>query len=595
MSKIADRSKIKGTFEFCDDIYHEKVNKWWFSKNKHLYHEDTEKVDDLVKLRRFPIFYLTLVIFIFILLSRLFFLTIVNGQENRELAETNRIKLVPVEAKRGQIVDREGKILADSKVIYFLKKDSQVKEIREEAAKELEKQGLASENFEGEMGQISQEIERDYPLKEASAHVLGYVSSLQEEDLKGNADVSTTGVGGRLGVEATYDSFLRGENGEKLIEVDAVGKKVSILGEKSSHNGRDLHLTIDSALQRKAYELLKTHAEKAGSFRGAIIVQSPNTGEVLALASIPSFDPTDVGKSMTDEKSALFDRATQGNYPPGSIFKIVSALAGLESGKITKDTEIEDVGEFYLGDVKFTNWFYRSYGGKDGILKIDRAIARSNDIFFYKLAQMAGLDAIRQMAIRLGFGQKTGIDLPDESFGLVPDGVWKESTLDTIWYPGDTMHLAIGQGFMLATPLQINVMTSYVTSGKLTKPYLVSEIEGQGLDESVSKAESIKIESITRGEDLVNSGDLNLVREGMKQACETGGTAWPFFNASYKVGCKTGTAEKELGNPHAWFTVFAPYDNPQVSLTVIIEDGGEGSSVAAPVARELLDWYFQRK
>ncbi|OGD92493.1 hypothetical protein A3E14_04205 [Candidatus Curtissbacteria bacterium RIFCSPHIGHO2_12_FULL_41_13] len=586
---------MKGTFEFCDNIYHEKVGKWRFSKNRQLYQEDMGKSDDFVKPAYFWSFYLTLVIFIFILLGRLFILTVVHGEENRELSDSNRIKLVPIEAKRGKIVDREGKILADSAKIYFLKKDSQVKEISEQTAKELAEQGLASENFEGEMGQISQEVRRNYALGEASAHVLGYVSVLQEKDLEANANISAIGVSGRLGVEATYDDFLKGENGEKLIEVDAIGKKVSILGERSSHDGRVLHLTIDSELQKKAYELLKKHAQEAGSGSGAIIAQDPNTGEVLALVSVPSFNPADVGKSMTDEKKPLFDRATQGNYPPGSIFKIVSALAGLTSGKITRDTEIEDVGEFYLGDVRFTNWFYRSYGGKDGILKIDRAIARSNDIFFYKLAEKTGLDSLRQTAIKLGFGQKTGIDLPDESFGLVPDGVWKESTLATVWYPGDTMHLAIGQGFMLATPLQINVMTSYVASAKLTKPYLVSEIEEQDFDGSQQKAESIKIESKTRGEDLVKFGDLDLVREGMRQACETKGTAWPFFNAPYKVGCKTGTAEKELGNPHAWFTVYAPYDGPQISLTVIIEDGGEGSSVAAPVARELLDWWFQRR
>ena len=251
---------MKGTFEFCDNIYHEKVGKWRFSKNRQLYQEDMGKSDDFVKPAYFWSFYLTLVIFIFILLGRLFVLTIVHGEENRELSDSNRIKLVPIEAKRGKIVDREGKILADSAKIYFLKKDSQVKEISEQTAKELAEQGLASENFEGEMGQISQEVRRNYALGEASAHVLGYVSVLQEKDLEANANISAIGVSGRLGVEATYDDFLKGENGEKLIEVDAIGKKVSILGERSSHDGRVLHLTIERELQKKAYELLKKHA-----------------------------------------------------------------------------------------------------------------------------------------------------------------------------------------------------------------------------------------------------------------------------------------------------------------------------------------------
>jgi len=221
------------------------------------------------------------------------------------------------------------------------------------------------------------------------------------------------------------------------------------------------------------------------------------------------------------------------------------------------------------------------------VLKLDRAIARSNDIFFYRLAQTIGVDSIKKMAVKLGFGQKTGIDLPGEQFGLVPDGVWKEATFKEPWYPGDTMHLGIGQGFMLVTPMQISQMVSFIASGKLMRPYLVAGI--------LTNNRIVNIGPKVVAENLAGYKDLELVRSGMKMACKTGGTGWPFFEAKYVVGCKTGTAERAEGNPNAWFTAFAPFDKPRVTVTVIIEDGGEGSTVAGPVAKEILDWWFTHK
>ena len=380
---------------------------------------------------------------------------------------------------------------------------------------------------------------------------------------------------------------MAGENGKRLVEVDAQGKKISVLGKTDPKAGQDIVLAVDASLQKVSFEALKKQAEKAGSKKGAVIVTNPNTGEILALVSLPAFDPVNVGQAIVSEERPLFDRATVGTYPPGSVFKIISALAGLESGKINRDTEIEDVGEFELGGAKFSNWFYNQYGGRDGFLKIDRAIARSNDIFFFRLAERTGLEPIRKMAIKFGFGQKTGIDLSDEGLGLVPDEVWKKATLKEGWFTGDTLHLGIGQGFLLATPMQINSMTAYMASGKLLKPHLAMEIKSGG--------GKVKIEDKVLASNLVSASNFNLVREGMRQACQKGGTGWPFFEAPYIVGCKTGTAEKFEGNPHAWFTAFAPFDRPRVAITVLVEDGGEGSSVAGPVAKEILDWYFKNR
>ena len=538
--------------------------------------------------RIFAFYILAVLAAVFFLLG-LFNLTVVNGKVNRRLADENRIRLVDIEQERGRILDRNGKVVAESQRVFFLKKGSKFTKVSQQQVNDLQSQGLASENFEGDLGLIVPEVKRNYPQATDSAHLIGYVSGPQEKDAEKDQQISPVEKIGRLGIEEYYDDFLRGKLGKKLIEVDSQEKKVTILGTEEPKVGATLNLTLDSAFQKTAFDALKKGIDLAKAKKGAVIAQDPQSGGILALVSFPSFDPDNIQKSE-DSDQPFFNRAVAGVYPPGSVIKIATSLAGLESGQITKDTEIEDVGEFEIAGTKFINWYFLTYGKKDGILKIDRAIARSNDIFFFRVAERTGLDAIRQMAKKLGFGQKTGVDLPGEAFGLLPDEVWKKSTLKDQWYLGDTLHLAIGQGFMLTTPAQVNLMTSYMASGKIYKPHVVSKIENLP-----DGAKPIEILPKVMSENLVSSENFDLVRQGMKQACETGGTAFPFFTASYKVGCKTGTAEKALGNPHAWFTAFAPFDDPVISITVIIEDGGEGSAVAAPVAREILDWMYQNK
>lgn len=546
---------------------------------------------------RHKVFAFLIFAIVFVFLLRLFYLQVVTGAKNRALAENNRIRLVGLVAPRGKILDRNGVLIAQSNVTYWLKKGDEKKAITLAQKNDLEAQGLASEDFSGSLGQIYEEVGRTYPLGEEASHILGYASLAQKADLNRNAQLTSQDLVGRAGIEETYEDFLKGTDGQKLIEVDATGGKVSIISKAAPKQGENIRLTIDAKLQKVAYEALKKGAEKAGVKGGAIIVSQPATGEVLALASLPSFDPNNVGGVTNDPAKPLFNRATLGNYPPGSIFKLVTALAGLESGVINRDTEIEDVGEFDFSGTHFSNWYFTSYGGKDGVLKLVRAIARSNDIFFFKVGEMVGLSPIRKMALKLGFGAKTGIDMPSEDFGLVPDGVWKQSTQNLPWYPGDTMHMAIGQGFLLATPMQISNLINFMASGKLTKPYLVREIDPSGLASGgASGPKTSKINPKVIGKNLVNDANFNLVREGMRQVCQTGGTAWPFFEVkNYTLGCKTGTAEKTEGNPHAWFGAFAPFDRPEISVTVLVEDGGEGSTVAGPVAKEVLDYWFGQK
>jgi len=579
--------KLKFISSLLGESVSRATSRKWQKEENFLPADFSDKLSSL-SLTRVYILSLATFLVILIFFARLFGLTIVAGSENRELSENNRVQLTEQEALRGRIFDRRGELLSESRKTFQLRHGEEIVEITETQAKDLEANGLASENFEGPLGRVWRHVERDYVLGDAAAHVIGYTSVYQDGDVLGDSSRSHVQSVGRLGLEETYNDFLTGKVGKKLIEVDTFGKKVSILGNSDPQKGRDLYTTLDSDLQEVAYRALSLQVEKAGTQKGAVIVQDPATGEVLALASKPSFNPQDIGKSVSDLEKPFFNRAIQGVYPPGSVFKIVTALAGLESGKITKDTEIEDVGQFELGGAKFSNWFYLKYGKTDGIIKIQKAIARSNDTFFYKVAERLGLGSLREMAKKFGFGQKSGIDLPAEAVGLVPDEVWKRSAYQENWFLGDTMHLGIGQGFLLATPIQVNMMTSYMATGKLTKPYLVSKIEA-------SSDDSINIQSKVIGENLVIGDNFLVVREGMRDVCKTGGTGAPFFNAPYEVGCKTGTAERELGNPHAWFTAFAPFDDPKISVTVLVEEGGEGSVVAAPAAREIVDWWMAHR
>lgn len=522
-----------------------------------------------------------------VLLMRLFYLTVIRGSVSRQLAEGNRIRYQEVEAARGKILDRHGNMLAESREQFFLEKDGQSHEITGMQARDLEASGLAGENFLGELGRIRREVVREYPYGQTLSHALGYTSRVQEEDLAKNRDLSVADFAGRLGVEEIYDQVLRGANGARVVEVDASEHIITLLTAEDGDPGADLVTTLDLALSEKVYDAMAAALLRSSAQAGAVVVSRVDTGEILAMASAPAFDPNKVGQAVVDPRQPLFNRAISGTYTPGSVFKIVSAVAGLASGKITPETEIEDVGEFSIGESKFSNWYFLNYGGRDGTLKIDRAIARSNDIFFYRLGERVGLEDLRKWALLFGFSRATGIDLPAEADGIVGDELWKIANRGESWFLGDTLHLAIGQGFILATPIQVNMATAAIANGgRRVTPHLALRVRQDG------RVTDIKVGSSTLP---VAQSTLEIVREGMKLACERGGTAWPFFKAPYSVGCKTGTAERAQGNPHAWFTAFAPYESPEIAITVIIENGGEGSAVAAPVAKEVLDWYFAQK
>jgi len=527
------------------------------------------------------------------LFLRLFHLQIVTGQENKERADFNRVQVRVIHAPRGVIYDRNGKILAENNPGFRL----ETKIIDREEALLWEAKGDARAE------ELEVDAIRYYPLALVTSHIIGYVGQITAEELQDPqyAGYKTGDRVGRSGIEKYYEKYLKGEDGAEIVEIDASGKKLRVLRQIAPKPGRNIYLSVNAELQKAAYEALQNGVKKADVCCGAVVAEDPNTGEVLALVSLPSFD----ANSFTDPKRAdeitgyfnqknspMLNRVIAGMYPPGSTYKIVSALAGLSSGKITASTLIEDTGIMYLGRFSFANWYFTQHGGKDGLVDVVKALQRSNDIFFYKVGEMVGQEILAETSRKIGLGKKLGIDLPGEADGLIADSSWKEKNIGEQWYPGDDLHMAIGQGFLLATPLQVLAQTSFVAAeGSLIIPHLVIKITTS--DGSLVK--QFSFEPVVK--DIFKKEDLELVKKGLEAVPKEGGTAWPFFTFPIATAGKTGTAEfgDPQGRTHAWYTTYAPVDDPKIALTVLLEAGGEGSSDAAPVARQIYTHYFNIK
>jgi penicillin-binding protein 2 len=501
-------------------------------------------------------------------LTRSVDLMVVRGAYFRRLADENRVRRVKLPAARGRIFDRNGELLADNDVRYLNESD-QVLE-REQALRMqandqvLEKQWL-----------------RDYPMAEKTAHLLGYLGEASKEEVQKEKYELGDWVG-RGGVEEYYDDHLSGESGGKWIEVGAQGKILRELGRKEPVSGEDLTLTIDNKWQESAFKAL---SEKG---KGAVVILKPDDGQVLSLVSHPSYDPNEFTKHPDSQKInqwlngdnlVMMNRAISGAYHPGSVFKMIPAVAGLEEGVIDADKKVEDTGVLKVGEWEYRNWYWTDYGRTDGMVDLVKAIQRSNDIYFYKAGEWIGIDNLVKWMKRFNLGQKTGIDLPGEVAGFVPTPDWKIEAKGERWYLGNTYHLAIGQGDLTATPLQIALETAAVVNGgKLCKPHV-------GLPEN----DNCRVLD-------VDDQHWQLVKQGMDKACAEGGTAFPFFNFDPAVGCKTGTAQLSANSDqtHAWFTLFYPSDEPEIVMTVLLERGGSGSYDAAPVAKEIIERYEDR-
>lgn len=528
-----------------------------------------------------------------IIFARVVKLQLFEGAYFNNLSNNNRTAVLTIHAPRGSIYDRNGVLIAGSDGAFRLrqcdeKNQCTAKVISRDDGINLEAKGLSR-------GQsLEVDAQRFYPKAEATSHVLGYVSEITAEEL---AKMSQYNLGdriGRSGIEQQYEPTLRGEDGREIVEVDATGQKVRSLGIEPAKSGQNITLTIDAGLQKTALEAL-------GGKKGAAVVSDPQTGEILALVSSPAFDDNaftslimsnDERDKMlesifTNPDLPMFNRAISATYPPGSTFKIVTATAGLETGKITADTTIDDPGILVIGPYKFPNWKYLRDGGTQGVLNVVSAIQKSNDIFFYRVGEWVGEKDLFSWAEKLGLSHTLGIDLPGEAPGLIPNESWRVENNRT-WYLGDTYHAAIGQGDVLVTPLQDNFWTDIIANGgKLCTPHLVKKNQ--------SAAKNDQCRNLGLKKDTVN-----LVQQGMVAACSPGGTAYPLFAFQVKgkpiqIACKTGTAE--FGNAdetHAWLTSYAPAEKPEIAVTVILEGAGEGSDVAAPAVKKIMEAWFGR-
>ncbi len=604
---------MKHGFAFGEHIKTEKVRKRRY---------DDEGGDQPLQARGF-LLPIILGIITILLLGKLFALQLVQGDTYKKLADSNKTRTQVIHAPRGVIFDRNGEPLVFN-MPGFLQttRDAAghvVKSIHLSKDEALER--IAKEDRSVEIA-----ILREYPYKEATSHVLGYTGQISEDEIKSFEfkDYLANDWIGKNGIERQYEHVLKGIDGKRLIEVDALGKPVRSLGQTDPIAGVNITLTLDAKVQQAVYKATKDVR------KGAVIVSTPD-GQILSMISRPTYDPNlftldETYKAASDssyqtiesmlldsENQPLLDRAIGGTYPPGSTFKIVTAVSGLENNVIDGDFHITDTGVLKVGDFSFANWYFTQYGRTDGEVNVIKALSRSNDIYFYKLGQMLGVDKLSATAREFGLGAQLGIDLGGEMEGLVPSKKWKKETLDEDWYLGDNYHYGIGQGYLLTTPLQVNSWTQTVANG------------GTFYQPRLMKNQEAKV----KNKGLVSKETLSLVREGMIDSCSEGGVAFPFFNYSVKnpalkskingkdffeaksatgsavtkdsvgvsVACKTGTAQHggEDTKPHAWITLFAPAYHPEVVVTVLVESAGEGSSVAGPIAKKVLDAYFTNK
>ncbi len=565
-----------------------------------------------------------------ILLLRLFQLCVIERETYTRLAEANRQRIIPIEPQRGIIYDRNGVPLVKN-LPYFVAQlspeytsEGQIQEIadllkipKEEILEKIKNRRSEIEPITIKEGLSFEEVARiearhsDYPGLSVSttfirrylygsigAHLIGYLGRITKEqwEFLRQEGVPQDAFVGQWGVEKVYDDLLRGRYGKKIVEVDALGNEVRLLQVVPPEKGQDITLSIDIEVQKAMEEAYQGRA-------GAFVAIDPNTGEVLALGSLPSFDPNrfsrgadpDYWRQLSqDPWHPFINRAFQAQYPPGSVFKIVVAIAGLEEGIIKPSTTYT-----CSGGIPFGNRFFRCWKKEGhGTVNLKRAIVESCDVYFYEVGRILGIDRIAEYARRLGLGQPSGIKLVSERKGIVPSTEWKIKTLGQPWYPGETLSAAIGQSYVSATLVQLARMIGAVANGGYLKELrLLRKTEEINSPQSMVQEISINISQET----------LNLIRDALKGVVnEPGGTGGAARLQGIYVGGKTGTAQviskaiethklAERERDHAWFVAFAPVENPQIAMTVFVEHGGQGGSVAAPIARAGLESFFRIK
>ena len=456
---------------------------------------------------------------------------------------------------------------------------------------------------------LSNKIRREYifPILDAEkgttalslSHLLGYTGKISESELaKASSEYSLIDYTGKSGLEYSFEKELKGINGRKNIEVDALGRQKKIVNQVPAVDGYNLKLSLDTELQRQVEIVADAYFKRLGFYRASIIIMNPQNGEILSLVSLPAYDSNIFAKGISqddysgflnDPNRPLFNRAISGEFPSGSTFKLVVSSAALQEKVISETTSFLSTGGIRIGEWFFPDW----KGGGHGNTNVRKAIAESVNTFFYYIGGGyqdfvgLGVDRLVKYSNLFGLGAKSGIDLPSEATGFVPTRDWKKETKGENWYIGDTYHFAIGQGDVLVTPLQVANFTAAVANGgKLLKPHLVSAL----LDSDNNIVKEIAPQIIREG--FIDDYNNQIVREGMRQTVLAGSARSLQILPVTSAG-KTGTAQwsSKKAN-HAWFTGFAPYENPELVITILVEEGKEGSTVAVPMARDILKWYF---
>ncbi len=575
-----------------------------------------------------------------VLIERLYFLQIVEHVRYRALSIENRFDLLPVPPVRGMIYDRYGEVLAENHAVYELEVvPEQVRDmaslmtwatqslsLTERDRKKFDKRLHGRASFERILlkSGLSEEqaarfavnqyrfpgvalrgrLRRSYPLGHVTAHVVGYVGRISNKDLDAKERSRYRGVAhiGKLGIESYYEGNLLGRIGYEQVETNAHGRVVRTLAREPAISGNHLHLTLDSRLQKVVRNELAGH-------RGAAVVLEPHTGEILAFVSMPDYDPNLFAKGidqvrytalLQDSNKPLLNRALYGRYAPGSTLKPILALAGLEH-TIDPRRRVKCPGFFALKEGGRVYRCWRKQG--HGAVNLKEALEQSCDTYFYQLGLTLGISGISEALTTFGFGKQTGIDLASEPDGLIPTALWKQRRHGTPWYPGDTLNASIGQGYILSTPLQLAAATAALANrGRLVRPHLLRGVEDPETGEIQRPAEQVtevglgdasQYERVIEGMMAVMHGSHGTARRAGQQL-------------SYRIAAKTGTSQlvslpqdgeaakdiPERLKDHALFIAFAPAERPRIALALVIENGGSGGKIAAPIARRIFDYYF---
>lgn len=577
-----------------------------------------------------------------VLLANIYHLQVTNFDDYQTRSNGNRIKLLPVPPTRGLIYDRTGKVLAENLTFFGLYIVPEKTENLEETLVELKQiVGLTDEDIEAFWkekkrtsrytpimlkGDLNEEqmarfavnqhrfpsldvqayYKRNYPYGETLTHILGYVAKINERDKKKLQEDGKFGnyAGshdmGKLGIEKFYEDQLHGQTGFEEVEINNRGKVIRKLRDQEGVAGSSIRLTIDVELQQFIQNML-------GTQKGSVVVLDPRDSSILAMVTNPSYDNNlfvggisgkDYKTLLEDPARPLYSRATQGTYPPASTVKPFMAVAGLTEGKITPSTTVYDPGFWILPGTtqRYRDWKKSGHGATN----VNKAITESSDTFFYQLAYDMGIEKMSDWMKKFGFGLKTGVDLAEESAGIMPDREWKQKRHKKPWVQGDTIPVGIGQGYWIATPLQLAKATAVlINNGRVNTPHLMKEIITPHAVEPYK--DPLLYEDITG----VPSHFWTVAKQGMYNVINAGnGTGKKAAGAFYKAAGKTGTAQvfnlkggkynkhalkKEL-HDHAWFIGYAPYENPKVVVAIILENAGGGGSVAAPVAKKVMDF-----